>query len=243
MAWREERLVALGDDVLAVGEEDGPGCLSFLAARLGLRAWSLAEAGATSGEIRSEQLPMAVAMRPLRAILCTGTPEALRHLHEASFGNASFVRRLLADVGAMAGTLRATGAALVLVRPPSLDAAPAAWLRFGRLHPRIGLDTPRMLRTALRNLRAVGRCWSEGLEELALRHDASFVDLSLLFDEALQGGDDAIGLPPCSGSATDLFADPLRLSAIGASLAADLLLPAVGRGWRAPRSAGDPAHC
>lgn len=243
MAWPAEGLLALGDDVLAGGDESSPGCLSFLEARLGLRAWSLAEAGATSGQIRSEQLPLAVAMRPVRAILCAGTPEALQHLHEASFGNASFVMRLLADVGAMAGALRAAGAALVLVRPPSLDCAPAAWLRFGRQRPRAGLDASRMLRTALRNLRAVGRSWSEGLGELALRHDASFVDLSLLFDDALAGGDDAIGLPPCSGSETDLFADPLRLSVMGASLAADLLLPALGQDRRAQRSAGHPAHC
>lgn len=227
MATRAEgRLVAIGDDVLAPVTDHGPGCVLLVAARLGVRAWSLAEEGATARTTREEQLPLAVAMRPARALVSVGTAEALRHLPDAALGNTRFVGRLLAEVETIAATLRRTGARVVLVRPPTLDAAPAAWIHFGRRAP--AHATPRVLRPALRNLALAARAWRAGLDAIAGRHAAAVVDLSLLFDDLLADPTSEIGLPPGCGGPRDLFADPVRLSVLGAELAAARLLPALG---------------
>jgi len=146
-------------------------------------------------------------------------------------GDAGFLNALLADLHALTGKLRAHGAEVLLVRPPTLAGTPAAWLRFGARW------RPGTVRQALRRdprvraLGAAGTRWSKGAAALAEAYGARFVDLAHIADAALvRAAGEGIGLPPQCGGDTDLFFDALHLSDLGSRLAADRMAEALDVG-------------
>jgi len=231
---RLDRFVVLGDDALAASVDEGPGAADLLAARLGVRAWNLAEEGATSRAVLREQLPLALALRPSFAVVSVGTQEALAALGAAATGDGSFVAPLLADCENIVARLRAAECDVLLVRPPSLDCSPAAWLRFGRHRPS---STARDFDAVLRGMERVAARWTATLARIAVQHGALLADLSRVYDAQLRAGSlldgAAPGLPPHCGGPGDLFADPVRLSCDGAQVAAGLLEAALHPGRRA----------
>lgn len=107
------RVVSLGD---SISSGDGVGVLTPPAATWSalLAGWlapvehtSLARAGAKTADVLAEQLPLAAAQRPQLATLCVG----LNDLVKTGCGP-----RLGADLDALVGGLRATGATLVATR-------------------------------------------------------------------------------------------------------------------------------
>lgn len=228
---RLDRFVVLGDDALAASVDEGPGAADLLAARLGVQAFNLAEEGASSRAVRREQLPLALALRPTFAVVSVGTQEALAALGAAATGDSSFLAPLLADCETITARLHAARCDVLLVRPPSLDRSPAAWLRFGRHRPS---KATRDFDGALRGLERVAVRWNTALGRIATRHGALLADLSRVYDAQLRVGsllDGAVpGLPPHCGGPGDLFADPIRLSYDGARVAAGLLEAALRPG-------------
>jgi hypothetical protein len=223
-ALRFDRFVVLGDDALAASAEQGPGAADLLAARLGVQAWNLAEEGASARQVLREQLPLALALRPSFAVVSVGTSEALATLAAAASGDGSFLAPLLADCEEIVARLRAAGCDVLLVRPPSLDRSPAAWLRYGRHRP---ANTVSALDAALRGMERVAGRWYAALERVAAKHGVLLADLSHVYDARLECGSPldgaAPGLPPNCGGAGDLFSDPVRLSLDGIRVAAELL--------------------
>ena len=231
---RLDRFVALGDDALAASVDEGPGAADLLAARLGVQAWNLAEEGASSRVTLAEQLPLALALRPTFAVVSVGTQEALLALGAAATGDGAFLSPLLAECEEIVVRLRAADCDVLLVRPPSLDRSPAAWLRFGRHRPS---NTARDFDAVLRGMERVAARWNAALARIAAQHGALFADLSRVYDAQLGAGSllegAAPGLPPHCGGPGDLFADPVRLSCDGAQVAAGLLEAALHPGRRA----------
>lgn len=245
---RFDRFVVLGDDALSASAEQGPGAADLLAARLGVQAWNLAEEGASARQVLREQLPLALALRPSFAVVSVGTSEALAALATAATGDGTFLVPLLADCEEIVARLRAAGCDVLLVRPPSLDRSPAAWLRFGRHRP---ANTVRSLDAALRGMERVAGRWYAALERVAAKHGVLLADLSHVYDERLGSGSlldgAAPGLPPNCGGPGDLFSDPVRLSPDGIQVAAELLEAALHPGrrlrqWRAQGASARRNH-
>ena len=112
-AWMARNLVVLGDstavgigDPLPGGGWRGVGPL--LADALGARLTNLSFTGARMACVRRTQLPRALAVRPDVAVLIVGMNDTLRSDFDPS--------GMRADLGVTAGSLRAAGAEVLLVR-------------------------------------------------------------------------------------------------------------------------------
>ncbi|BAD57854.1 SGNH/GDSL hydrolase family protein [Nocardia farcinica] len=121
---RYTRFVALGDSQTeGIGDPDGAGghrgwadrFAEFVAAATaGLRYANLAIRGRRAGQIRAEQLDAAVALRPDLVSVMAGMNDVIRPRFDR--------RALLADLAAMLGALRATGAHVVTFTYPDIGA-------------------------------------------------------------------------------------------------------------------------
>ncbi len=217
------RLVALGDGAGAL-LWDAAGPFGLLAERLGAELIDLSETGSSAREVIEEQLELAVGLRPTTALVSLGIVDAGNQLRAAAEEKVEFLQDLLLETELVVAKLNATGASVLLVKPLALASTPAAWRMFGRISEEAAgeADAP------LRSLARMDAYWRTGLSVIARMYGARFVDLADLFARIVRDGgavgEREIGLPPQAGADDDLFADPLHLSPLGSSLAADLLL-------------------